>query len=202
MTLTKPFYLGKHEVTQEQWRQVVGTNFPSAFFSGPRLPVDSITWEECQQFLDRLNALVPGGGFRLPTEAEWEYACRAGSTNDFCCGTDVDAFAWYNGNSKGTTHPVGGKKPNAWGLHDMHGNVMEWCSDVYGPYSPDAQTDPRGPEAVAGGRPAQHVQRSGGCYPYNAWMPPSGNPADRGRGDHSGARRHKLSGLRVARDAM
>ena len=154
--ISRAFYVGKYEVTQEQWQKVMGTN-PS-YFKGPKLPVEQVSWDDCQDFLKRLNALVPnpvpapsgvgaglkpaptgtGYAFRLPTEAEWEWACRAGTRTRFCFG-DADArlgeYAWYDGNSGNTTHPVGEKLPNAWGLHDCHGNVWEWCSDWYGEYS-------------------------------------------------------------------
>jgi len=141
VTLTKPFYLGKYEVTQEQWQQVMGGN-PSVF-KGAKNPVENVSWDDCQEFMGKLRKKVPGEAFRLPTEAEWEYACRAGTTGEYA--GDLDAMAWYDSNSGGKTHPVGGKKPNAWGLYDMHGNVWEWCADGYGDYPNGAATDPNGP---------------------------------------------------------
>ena len=115
--ITKPFYFGKFLVTQEQWEAVMGNN-PS-HFKGPKNPVEDVRWEDCQQFLGKLNAKVGGGKFQLPTEAQWEYACRAGSTTRYCFGDDESKFgeyAWYEMNSGNTTHPVGEKKPNGWGL--------------------------------------------------------------------------------------
>jgi len=146
VTISKPFYLGKCEVTQEQWQALMSAN--PAKFKGPKYPVEEVSWEDCQAFLQKLSEKVAGGGFRLPTEAEWEYACRAGSTTDFCYGDDqagLSEYAWYHNNSKDTTHPVGQKKANSWGLFDMHGNVWEWCADRIGAYAPDALTDPKGP---------------------------------------------------------
>ena len=141
MTITKPFYLGKYEVTQEQWEAVMGSN-PS-HFKGPKNPVEQVSWDDCQQFLVKLNAKSGGQGskFVLPTEAQWEYACRAGSTGKFCFGDDekqLGEYAWYEANSGDKTHPVGEKKPNTFGLHDMHGNVWEWCQDWYGEYGAEA----------------------------------------------------------------
>jgi formylglycine-generating enzyme required for sulfatase activity len=132
-TITKPFYLGKYEVTQEQWQAVMGDNHKS-YFKGEKNPVERVSWEYCQSFVKTLGEKVPGYAFRLPTEAEWEYACRAGSTNEYCYGDneeELGQYAWYGKNSGGKTHPVGEKKPNAWGLYDMHGNVTEWCQDQY-----------------------------------------------------------------------
>jgi formylglycine-generating enzyme required for sulfatase activity len=147
--ITKPFYIGKHEVTQEAWQRVMGTN-PSAF-KGPKNPVEKVSWKDCQDFLKKLNGLEKAPGqFRLPTEAEWEWACRAGARTRFCSGDGegtLGEYAWYDANSGNTTHPVGKKQPNAWGLHDMHGNVWEWCGDWHDGYSKGwkPQTDPIGP---------------------------------------------------------
>jgi formylglycine-generating enzyme required for sulfatase activity len=131
--ITKPFCLAKYLLTQEQWEAVMGGN-PS-FFKGPKNPVEQVSGFDCQQFLEKLNAKVgtQGGKFVLPTEAQWEYAGRAGSKTRYCFGDEesgLGEFAWYGGNSGSTTHPVGEKKPNAWGLHDMHGNVREWCAEA------------------------------------------------------------------------
>jgi len=151
VTITKPFYIGKFEVTQEQWKAVMGEN-PS-HFAGDKNPVERVSWPDCQTFLRKLAEKVPGQTFRLPTEAEWEYACRAGSVSEYCYGDDdrvLGDYAWYGGNSAGETHPVGQKKPNAWGLYDMHGNVWEWCSDWYGSYKAEEQKDPAGPADAQG----------------------------------------------------
>ena len=124
--ITKPFYLGKYLVTQEQWEAVMGNN-PSRF-KGPKNPVEQVSWEDCQKFLGKLNAKVGSGAgkFQLPSEAQWEFACRAGSKMRYCFGDDekqLGEYAWYDANSGDKTHPVGEKKPNAWGLYDMHGKA-------------------------------------------------------------------------------
>ena len=145
VNLTKPYYLSKYEVTQEQWEKVMGGN-PSQF-KDTKNPVENVSWTDCQSFVAKLKEKVPGRAFRLPTEAEWEYACRAGTTGDYCYGDGegtLAEYAWYNSNSNSTTHPVGEKKPNAWGLYDMHGNVWEWCADWYGDYPATAVGDPQG----------------------------------------------------------
>jgi formylglycine-generating enzyme required for sulfatase activity len=148
VTLTKPFYLGKYEVTQEQWQAVMGSN-PSNF-KGEKLPVEQVSWNDCQEFLKKLQGKFPGLKFSLPTESQWEYACRAGSKTEYGFGDDAGRLgdhAWYGANSDSTTHDVGGKEPNAWGLYDMHGNVWEWCADWYGGYSAGTRKDPTGPSS-------------------------------------------------------
>ncbi len=156
--ITRPFELGKYEVTQAQWQDVMGTD-PAAF-KGSDHPVEQVSWEDVQQFMLKLNERNDGYRYRLPTEAEWEYACRAGSTGDYA--GDLDAMAWYHNNSGGHTHPVGLKAPNAWGLHDMHGNLFEWVEDWYGEYSAGSVEDPTGP---ASGR--MKVRR-GGSFAHDA----------------------------------
>jgi len=134
--ITKSFFIGKHEVTQEVWTKVMGTN-PSKF-EGAQNPVENVSWDDCQEFLNKLNALGKEPGvLRLPTEAEWEWACRAGTRTRFCFGDEESGlveYGWYDDNSGKTTHPVGAKKPNAWGLYDCHGNVWEWCGGWYEDY--------------------------------------------------------------------
>jgi formylglycine-generating enzyme required for sulfatase activity len=145
VTLTRPFYLGKFEVMQEQYQQVTGTN-PSDF-NGQNLPVENVSCGEAQEFCTKASEKT-GHSIRLPTEAEWEHACRAGSRTAYYTGdteADLDRAAWYPKNSGKTTHPVGKKVPNAWGLYDMHGNVWEWVQDFYEPYKADAATNPGGP---------------------------------------------------------
>ncbi len=130
VTIGRPFYLGRYPVTQAQWEAVMGTN-PSQF-KGANRPVESVSWNDCQEFNRKLNAQAGEARYRLPSEAEWEYACRAGSKTRYSFGNDETLLAdhaWYDKNSRNTTHPVGQKKPNAWGLHDMHGNIYEWCQD-------------------------------------------------------------------------
>jgi len=139
VTLTQPFYIGKYEVTQEQWEKVMGSN-PS-HFKGAKNPVETVSWDDCQKFLAKLKEKDHVHQFALPTEAQWEYACRAGTTTD---PDNLYDYAW-SGDTGGVSHPVGQKKPNAWGLYDIHGNVREWCQDWYAPYPEHAQTDPTGP---------------------------------------------------------
>ena len=142
--ISRAFELGKHEVTQAEWEAVMGSN-PSLFDEcGEGCPVEQVSWDDVQEFIGRLNALAGEARYRLPTEAEWEYAARAGTSGDRY-GGDLDAIAWYDGNSGERPHPVGQKAPNAWGLHDMLGNVWEWVQDWYGPYPGGSVTDPRGP---------------------------------------------------------
>lgn len=130
--MTHPFAIGKYEVTQAQWEAVMGSN-PS-HFKGPTRPVEMVTWRDVQEYLQRLNAQT-GKQYRLPSEAEWEYAARAGSGASYAFGEDkalLARHAWYEGNSGGETKPVGQLPPNAFGLYDMHGNVWEWIEDCYG----------------------------------------------------------------------
>ena len=151
--ITKPFYLGKYLVTQEQWVAVMGEIARGVtIVKGPRNPVDNVYWEVCERFLGSLNAKIgtERGKFVLPTEAQWEHACRAGSTTRFSFGDDearLGDYAWYNDKTGKGTHPVGQKKPNAWGLYDMHGNVGEWCHDWYDDryYAKSPKDDPSGP---------------------------------------------------------
>jgi formylglycine-generating enzyme required for sulfatase activity len=143
---TKGFYMGVFPIMQWQWIEVMGNN-PSGFRLENR-PVEQVTWEDCQEFCAKLTQLS-GKPTRLPTEAEWEYACRAGTTTDYCSGAGENALkkvGWYSANSRRQTHPVGGLDPNAWGLYDMHGNVWEWCQDWHGPYPGDVE-DYRGPNS-------------------------------------------------------
>ena len=152
-TISRPFYITKHEITQEQWQAVMKTS--PGYFPGSRRPVEMVSWYDCLRFCNRLSELfnyefsydeetwvwtcdAARGGFRLPTECEWEYACRGGTGTHYSFGDDeglIGEYAVFDDNSSKRTHPVGSKKPNAWGLFDMHGNVYEWCYDSYGEYS-------------------------------------------------------------------
>ena len=145
--ISRGFWLGKYEVTQDEWQAVTGSN-PSRFSGCGRCPVEQVSWEDVQAFIGTLNTQAGRAVYRLPTEAEWEYAARAGTTGDRY--GNLDAIAWYRENSGRRTRPVGQKAPNAWGLHDMLGNVEEWVGDWHGAYSGGAVTDPRGPGSGSG----------------------------------------------------
>ncbi len=176
VTLTKGYWLGKYEVTQRQWASVMGNN-PS-HSKGPDRPVESVSWEDCQRFIARVNTVARrqlGGVARLPTEAEWEYACRAGTTGPYAGNGNLDDMGWYDGNSGGGTQPVGLKRANALELYDMHGNVWEWCNDWSESYGGDV-TDPTG--AASG---VNRVLRGGGWLDY-AWRCRSAIRAGRNRG--------------------
>ncbi|MCZ7393076.1 MAG: formylglycine-generating enzyme family protein [Candidatus Methanoperedens sp.] len=130
--ISKAFYMGKYEVTQKQWREVMG-NDPSNF-KGDNLPVESVSWNDVQEFIKKLNEKEGTNRYRLPSEAEWEYAGRAGTTTRYSFGDDeskLGEYAWYAMNSGSRTHEVGQRKSNPWGLYDMHGNVWEWVQDIY-----------------------------------------------------------------------
>ena len=191
VTISKPFYMGVTEVTQAQYEAVMGKDLSN--FKGAANPVDGISWNDATDFCKKISEKTRQA-VRLPTEAEWEYACRAGTESAFSFGDDPSAlgdYAWWGGNSDGTTHPVGQKKPNAWGLYDMHGNVWEWCADWYGEYPAGPATDPFGPATGSGLR----VLRGGayGCggdtYPFRCACRYYLDPAFR----------HGLSGFRCAR---
>ncbi len=164
VTLTKAFYIGVYEVTQEQWEKVMGSN--RSHSKGPKNPVENVSWDDAQEFARKLSQ-KENVTYRLPTEAEWEYACRAGTISEYYWGDDPDLpeivqYQWYRGNwdtSPWGPQPVGQKKPNLWGLYDMSGNVEEWCEDRYsGAYPADKEVvDPKG---AAGG--ASRVLRGGG----------------------------------------
>ncbi|MCP4109159.1 MAG: SUMF1/EgtB/PvdO family nonheme iron enzyme, partial [Desulfobacteraceae bacterium] len=145
--LTKGFYMQTTPVTQKQWKAMMGDN-PSHFKNqGDECPVESVSWYDTQDFIEKLNALEGANLYRLPTEAEWEYACRAGSDWAYCFGNNSEKlaeYAWFNENSNRHTHPVAQLQANLWGIYDMHGNVWEWCQDWYGNYTPSAVTDPEG----------------------------------------------------------
>jgi len=197
VTLTRGFYMGKTEVTQAQWKAVMG-NDPSNF-KGDTLPVEQVSWDDCVEFCRKVSA-KEGKKYRLPTEAEWEYACRAGTTTPFHFGPTItrqqanfNGTATYGGSAKGEdrqkTTAAGSFSANAWGLQDMHGNVWEWCSDWYGPYGGDVQ-NPIG--ATAG---SDRVLRGG------SWdcSPQSCRAGDRYRGT-AGSRDYDF-GLRLALDS-
>ncbi len=185
VTLTRGFYMQTTEVTQGQWKAVMGRN-PSHFKScGDDCPVEQVSWNDAQKFIRKLNQREGGNKYRLPTEAEWEYAARAGSTARFYFGDDerrLGEYAWYNENSE-KTHPVGQKKPNDWGLYDMYGNVWEWCQDWHGTYPSGSVTDPTGPS-----NGSYRVYR-GGCYV--SFLPWGVRSADR----YANSRRHRAPGV-------
>ena len=196
--ITKPFYLGLYEVTQGEYQQIMGDN-PSHFKGDSRSPVERVSWEDAMEFCRRLSALsqeqAAGRIYRLPTEAEWEYACRAGTTTIYSFGDSAESlgdYAWYSGNSIRKTHPAGQKQPNAWGLYDMHGNVWEWCTDRWdaADYAHSALNDSIGPD---GG--SARVYR-GGAWSSDArgcWSAYRGGALPSYRGDDLGFRLARCS---------
>jgi len=156
VTISRDFWIGTFDVTQGQWQAVMGDNPSIRKAAGPDAPVEHVSWRDAQAFLAKANRLQTRWTLRLPTEAEWEYAARAGTTGETY--GPLDEIAWYKANSGGTTHPVGQKKPNAFGLYDMLGNVSQWCQDLSGPYSSDPVKDPQGT-----GSDDKHPTR-GGCF--------------------------------------
>ncbi|MDR1039863.1 MAG: formylglycine-generating enzyme family protein [Deltaproteobacteria bacterium] len=163
--ITRPFYIGRFEITQTQYAAVMDNN-PSAAV-GPDRPVECVSWEDAQEFARKLGRLEGAEGFRLPTEAEWEFAARAGTKESYLGGSGpggIGPYAWYGGNSGGGHRPVGLKAPNAWGLHDVLGNVWEWTADRYDPdyYAKSPRNDPQGPD-----RGSSRIFR-GGAWPWDA----------------------------------
>ena len=160
VTLTNDYYIGKYEVTQALWKAVMGNN-PSNF-KGDNLPVEMVSWDDCQEFISKLNRIT-GKTFRLPTEAEWEYAARGGNKSrgyQYCGSRKLSDVAWYDDNSGHKTHAVGTKQPNELGIYDMSGNVWEWCQDWYGTYSSSSQVNPTGANSGS-----DRVYRGGGwCF--------------------------------------
>jgi len=194
VTLTQPFELGVYEVTQEQYEKVMGRN-PSHFLD-PQNPVEKVSWYDAVEFCRKLSAMSAeksaGYVYRLPTEAEWEYACRAGTTTTYSFGdsaSDLGEYAWYR--DENSTHPVGQKKPNAWGLYDMHGNVFEWCQDWHGDYPSGSVTDPTG--AAVG---SDRVCRGG------SWSDSSDSCRSGNRRRHTPDYRYDYPGFRVLRSSI
>ena len=194
VTISRSFYMQTTEVTQAQWKSVMGSN-PSRFKNcGGDCPVERVRWNDAQEFIKRLNRKEGGSKYRLPTEAEWEYAARAGSTGAYCFGDNkgqLGEYAWYRSNSGRKTHRVGTRKPNQWGLYDMHGNVWEWVQDWYqkGYYSSSPGTDPLCKNSAGGRR----VGRGG------SWLSKAWNLRSAVRLRNLPADRNYLLGFRVAR---
>ncbi|GHT95116.1 hypothetical protein FACS1894116_10130 [Betaproteobacteria bacterium] len=191
VAISHDFYLGKYQVTQDEWVAVMGSN-PSKF-KGNRNPVENVSWDDIQVFIRRLNEKEGTDKYRLPTEAEWEYAARAGTKSAYSFGNDdgqLGQYAWYDDNSGSQTHPVGQKKPNPWGLYDMHGNVWEWVEDWYdsGYYAHSPTIDPAGPLS------GQLRVLRGGSWDYSA-----GGLRSAYRGYSSPDRRCDYYGFRLAR---
>ena len=187
VTLTRSYYMGKTQVTQALWKAVMGDN-PSCF-EGDNKPVEQVSWDDCQEFISELNAAT-GKNFRLPTEAEWEFAARGGNKSNhyqYSGSDNIDDVAWYDDNSGDETHYVASKQPNELGIYDMSGNVWEWCSDWYGGYSSKSQTNPTGAKSGS-----YRVNRGGG------WSNLAGYCRSSGRSLYSPGRRDDDLGLRLA----
>lgn len=186
VTLSKGFWIGQCEVTQKQWEAVMGIN-PSYNKKGGDYPVEQVSWNDCQAFVAKLSEMT-GVRFRLPTEAEWEYACRAGTTSPYSSRAPETA-GWFYRDEDHDTHPVACKAPNAWGIYDMHGNVAEWCQDVFSRYTDNHVVDPKG---LATGN--DRVFRGG-----SAWAQ-EGDARSACRDYDSATCQHGCVGLRVAAD--
>ncbi len=171
VTISRGYWLAATPTTQEQWLLVSRDN-PSKDFSNPNLPVENVSWSEADRYIKRLNERVAGLYIRLPNEAQWEYACRAGASTAFNNGTDctqptgvdpgLDEVGWYAENSNGKTHIVGDKRANSWGLYDMHGNVYEWCADGMMTYTENHAIDPVGP--TGSDKISKRAIRGGGAW--------------------------------------
>jgi formylglycine-generating enzyme required for sulfatase activity len=210
VTITRPFLMGKFEVTQAQWTAVIAKDPPGttrrekeaikapAAFKGENLPVESVSWRDVQAFLERLNR-GGGGKYRLPTEAEWEYAARAGGDSLYGLGAGgavvtadtLGEFGWFRANASSKTQPVGSRKPNAWGLHDMLGNVWEWCQDFY---TPKAYTSAPATDPVNTAETSEHVYRGGSWF----LEPHQLRPAF--RGGNLSSSRTQYAGFRLVRE--
>ena len=181
------YYIGETEVTQELWAAVMGSN-PSRFTGNMQRPVECVSWDDCQTFIRKLNELT-GANFRLPTEAEWEFAARGGRNSrgyQYSGSSNLGDVAWYRDNSSDTTHPVKTKSPNELGIYDMSGNVWEWCQDWYGNYSSSSQTNPTGPSTGS-----SRVYRGG------SWDNDARNCRSAYRYGSTPSRRHYFLGLRL-----
>jgi formylglycine-generating enzyme required for sulfatase activity len=186
-----PFYLGRYEVTQAQWQAVMGYN-PSSY-KHPQRPVDQVTWLEVQSFISKLNRMEGTSLYRLPTEAEWEYAARAGTTGRWSFGDDpsqLERYAWVGQRGDIGTQPVGGRLPNPWGLYDMYGNVWEWVQDCW---HDDYQNAPHEAVAWGGGDCSRRMLRGG------AWNSPPDYARSAVRGSYSPQLNDPANGFRIAR---
>lgn len=210
VTITKPFLLGKFEVTQAQWTAVIAKDPPGmtrrekeaikapSAFKGENLPVETVSWRDVQAYLERLNR-AGGGKYRLPTEAEWEYAARAGGDGPYGMGAggvaitakSLGEFGWCRANTGSKTQPVGSRKPNAWGLHDMLGSVWEWCQDFY---SPTAYAGAPAADPVNASEASEHVYRGGSWFLEPHQIRPGF------RGGNLASSRTQYAGFRLARD--
>ncbi len=191
VTITKTFLISKTEVTQKQWSAIM--DHDPSMFRGPNHPVDNVGWGDIQVFLNRLNKVARDCNdcYRLPTEAEWEYAARAGSSTSYSFGDNpeaLDEYAWYASNAGFRTHPVAKKKPNAWGLYDTHGNVYEWVQDFYGPYKSAPAIDPQG-ETVG----TEYILRGG------SWTDDAREQRPTYRDYYAPNHRHNFFGFRLVR---
>ncbi len=198
VTISKAFYMANYEVTQAQWKIIMGNN-PS-FFEGDELPVEQVSWYDAQEFIDKMNEIENTDMYRLPTEAEWEYACRAGTTTDFSFteeATNLDTYGWSDEhgwcaiNSNSTTNPVGQKEPNSWGLYDMHGNVWEWVQDTWNGNYEGAPVDNTAWEE---GDPSNRVGRGG------SWMDGPNICESAFRGSLEADSTSNVLGFRVVKD--
>ena len=229
VTLTRPFYLGVYEVTQEQFGRVMGMNPTSV--EGPTSAAENVSWSDAIDFCKKLSAMPEeqsaGRVYRLPTEAEWEYACRAGTTTEYCFGDDASIlgeYAWFVGNSGNSVidfqklgpfektqalgdnnnraHPVGTKNPNAWGLYDMHGNMWEWCQDHYARYTAEAVTDPINPApgtaSEDSGNPLDRILDAGRVVRGGGWRVYAAGCRSAYRNSNMPSLRGPVNGFRVA----